>query len=162
MRIVKFSTRRPVTVFVFTMATVVFGLVAFRDLAVDLLPEITYPSLTIRTLYEGAAPSEVENLVTRPVEKSDGVVNGVLRASSRSRAGVSEITLEFGWDTNMDMAALDVRERLDFVELPDAVSNPILLRYDPSLDPVIRIGMSGDDDLIRLRRVAEQEEKDGK
>ena len=157
MRIVKFSTRRPVTVFVFTMATVVFGLVAFRDLAVDLLPEITYPSLTIRTLYEGAAPSEVENLVTRPVENSVGVVNGVLRASSSSRAGVSEITLEFGWDTNMDMAALDVRERLDFVELPDAVSNPILLRYDPSLDPVIRIGMSGDDDLIRLRRVAEQE-----
>ena len=82
MRIVKFSTRRPVTVFVFTMATVVFGLVAFRDLAVDLLPEITYPSLTIRTLYEGAAPSEVENLVTRPVENSVGVVNGVLRASS--------------------------------------------------------------------------------
>ena len=81
MRIVKFSTRRPVTVFVFTMATVVFGLVAFRDLAVDLLPEITYPSLTIRTLYEGAAPSEVENLLTRPVENSVGVVNGVLRAS---------------------------------------------------------------------------------
>jgi len=157
MRIVKFSTRRPVTVFVFTMATVVFGLVAFRDLAVDLLPEITYPSLTIRTLYEGAAPSEVENLVTRPVENSVGVVNGVLKANSNSRAGVSEITLEFDWDTNMDMAALDVRERLDFVELPDEVGSPILLRYDPSLEPVIRIGISGDDDLIRLRRVAERE-----
>ncbi len=157
MRIIEFSTRRPVTVFVFTMAAVVFGLVAFRDLAVDLLPEITYPSLTIRTDYEGAAPAEVESLVTRPVENAVGVVNGVVKASSSSRADVSEVTLEFSWGIDMDMAALDVRERLDLVELPDDAANPILLRYDPSLDPVMRIGVSGDGDLVRLRLLAEQE-----
>ncbi len=157
MKIIEFSTRRPVTVFVFSAAAVVFGVVAFRDLAVDLLPEITYPSLTIRTEYEGAAPAEVESLVTRPVENAVGVVNNVVKASSSSRADISEVTLEFTWGTSMDMAALDVRERLDLVVLPDDAAKPILLRYDPSLDPVLRIGVSGDDDLIRLRLSAERE-----
>ena len=70
MRIVDFSTRRPVTVIVFSAAAVVFGLVAFDDLAVDLLPEITYPSLTVRTEYEGVAPTEVEALITKPLENA--------------------------------------------------------------------------------------------
>ena len=159
MRIVDFSIRRPVTVFVFSAAAVVFGLVAFDDLAVDLLPEITYPSLTVRTEYEGVAPTEVEALITKPLENAVGVVNNVVKVSSSSRMNVSEIILEFGWDTNMDLAALDVRERLDVVELPDDADRPILLRYDPSLDPVMRIGLYGDDDLIRVRLVAEQEVK---
>ena len=159
MRIVDFSIRRPVTVIVFSAAALVFGLVAFDDLAVDLLPEITYPSLTVRTEYEGVAPTEVEALITKPLENAVGVVNNVVKVSSSSRMNVSEITLEFGWDTNMDLAALDVRERLDLVELPDDAGRPILLRYDPSLDPVMRIGLYGDDDLIRMRLVGEQEVK---
>ncbi|MFQ5790766.1 MAG: efflux RND transporter permease subunit, partial [Acidobacteriota bacterium] len=159
MTLVDFSIRRPVTVFVFALAAVVFGLVAFDDLAVDLLPEITYPSLTVRTELEGAAPAEVESLVTRTVENAVGVVNNVVQVSSSSRTNVSEVTLEFGWDTNMDMAALDVRERLDLIELPEEAGRPVLLRYDPSLDPIMRIGLYGDEDLIRLRLIADQEVK---
>ncbi len=159
MRIVDFSTRRPVTILVFFIAAVVFGLVAFRDLAVDLLPEITYPSLTVRTEFEGTAPSEVESLITKPVENAVGVVNNVVRSVSSSRSDTSEVTLEFGWDTNMDMAALDVRERLDLVVLPDEAQRPVLLRYDPSLDPIMRLGLFGDEDLIRLRLIGEQEVK---
>jgi len=74
MRIILFSTRRPVTVFIFSVAAVVFGLVAFRQLATDLLPDITYPSLTVRTIYEGTAPIEVESLITRPIENAVGVL----------------------------------------------------------------------------------------
>ena len=136
-----------------------FGGVAFRDLAVDLLPEITYPSLTVRTEFEGTAPSEVESLITKPVENAVGVVNNVVRVVSSSRSDISEVTLEFGWGTNMDMAALDVRERLDLVVLPDDAGRPVLLRYDPSLDPIMRLGLYGDDDLIRLRLIGEQEVK---
>ncbi len=117
MTIVDFSIRRPVTVFVFMLAAVVFGLVAFDDLAVDLLPEITYPSLTVRTEFDGAAPAEVESLITKTVENAVGVVNNVVLVTSSSRADQSEVTLEFGWGTNMDMAALDVRERLDILQL---------------------------------------------
>jgi HAE1 family hydrophobic/amphiphilic exporter-1 len=159
MKIVDFSTRRPVTILVFFIAAVVFGVVAFRDLAVDLLPEITYPSLTIKTEFEGTAPSEVESLISKPVENAVGVVNNVVRVISSSRSDTSEVTLEFGWDTNMDMAALDVRERLDLVVLPDEAQRPVLLRYDPSLDPIMRLGLSGGEDLIRLRLIGEQEVK---
>ena len=157
MKIVNFSTRRPVTILVFFIAAVVFGVVAFRDLAVDLLPEITYPSLTVKTEFEGTAPSEVESLITKPIETAVGVVNNVVRVISSSRSDTSEVTLEFGWDTNMDMAALDVRERLDMVVLPDDAERPVLLRYDPSLDPIMRLGLYGDEDLIRLRLIGEQD-----
>jgi HAE1 family hydrophobic/amphiphilic exporter-1 len=157
--IVDFSIRRPVTVFVFMLAMVVFGLVAFDDLAVDLLPEITYPSLTVRTEFDGAAPAEVESLITKTVENAVGVVNNVVLVTSSSRADMSEVTLEFGWDTDMDMAALDVRERLDLIQLPDIAGRPVLLRYDPSLDPIMRIGIYGDDDLVRMRLIAELEVK---
>jgi HAE1 family hydrophobic/amphiphilic exporter-1 len=159
MKIVDFSTRRPVTVAVFALAGIIFGLVAFRDLAVDLLPDISYPSLTVRTELEGAAPSEIETLLTRPVENAVGVVNGVASVRSSSRADRSEVTLEFGWGTNMDFAALDVRERLDMLQLPDDAVRPILLRYDPSLDPVMRIGLTGDEELVRLRLIGEREVK---
>ncbi len=160
MRVVSFATRRPVTVFIFALAAVVFGGVAFRDLAVDLLPDITYPSLTVQTGYEGAAPVEMETLITRPVEDAVGVVNGVNRVISSSRADISEVTLEFSWGTNMDFASLDVRERLDQVRLPVAADRPVLLRYDPSLDPILRMGLAGGgSDLIALRLLAEEDLK---
>ncbi len=159
MSVVAFSTRRPVTVFIFALAAVVFGAVAFRDLAVDLLPDITYPSLTVETEYLGAAPTEIEALITRPIENAVGVVNNVVRVTSSSRSDTSEVTLEFAWGTDMDFASLDVRERLDMVRLPVDAEKPVLLRFDPSLDPVLRIGLTGDDDLVRLRLVAEEEVK---
>jgi HAE1 family hydrophobic/amphiphilic exporter-1 len=159
MKIVDLSIRRPVTVFIFSVAAVVFGIVAFRNLAVNLLPDISYPSLTVRTTYEGTAPVEIESLLTRPIENAVGVVNNVVRVTSSSRAEVSEVTLEFAWDTNMDFAALDVRDRLDRVRLPLDAELPVLLKYDPSLDPIMRIGLFGSDDLARLRFLSEEDIK---
>ena len=159
MKLIEFSTRRPVSVFIFAVAAVVFGAVAFNDLATDLLPDISYPSVAVRTTYEGAAPLEVESLISRPVENAVGVVNNVVRVISSSRADVSEVTLEFAWDTNMDLAALDVRERLDMLQLPVDAERPILLRYDPALDPILRLGLYGEADLVRLRLIAEEQVK---
>jgi HAE1 family hydrophobic/amphiphilic exporter-1 len=159
LKLIEFSTRRPVSVFIFAVAAVVFGLVAFNDLATDLLPDITYPSLTVRTTYDGAAPLEIESLITRPVENAVGVVTNVVRVASSSRTDVGEVTLEFGWGTNMDLAALDVRERLDLLMLPADADRPILLRYDPALDPIMRLGLSGEDDLVRLRLIADEQVK---
>jgi HAE1 family hydrophobic/amphiphilic exporter-1 len=158
-KIVDLSIRRPVTVFIFSVAAVVFGIVAFRNLAVNLLPDISYPSLTVRTTYEGTAPVEIESLLTRPIENSVGVVNNVVRVTSSSRADVSEVTLEFAWNTNMDFAALDVRDRLDRVRLPSDAELPVLLKYDPSLDPIMRIGLYGSDELARLRFLGEEDIK---
>lgn len=159
MKIVDLSIRRPVTVFIFAVAAVIFGAVAFSNLAVNLLPDITYPSLTISTTYEGTAPIEIESLLTRPIENAVGVVNNVVRVTSSSRADVSEVTLEFAWDTDMDFASLDVRDRLDRVRLPLDAEAPILLRFDPSLDPIMRVGVHGSDDLAQLRFMAEEDLK---
>ncbi|MGB5398938.1 MAG: efflux RND transporter permease subunit, partial [Thermoanaerobaculia bacterium] len=127
MKLIEFSTRRPVSIIIFAAAAVVFGLVAFSQLATDLLPDINYPSLTVQTTFEGTAPIEVESLITRPVENAVGVVNNVVRVISSSRTDVSEVTLEFSWGTNMDLAALDVRERLDVLQLPADADRPLLL-----------------------------------
>src|SRR5687768_18582952 len=94
-----------------TIAVVLFGLVAFQRLPINLLPDLSYPSLTIETKFAGAAPAEVETLVTRPVEEAVGVLAGVRRINSRSRPGLSQVTLEFEWGREMSLASLDVRQR---------------------------------------------------
>lgn len=156
---IKTAMGRPVTVSMFVVAVILFGLVSLDRLALNLLPDISYPSLTIQTDYEDAAPEEVESLVTQPIEESVGVIPGLTRISSISRSGQSEVTLEFNWDTNMDLAILDVREKLDFVTFPRDVRKPVILRFDPSRDPILRVRLAGDMDLRQLRYFAEKELK---
>ncbi|MGQ9632268.1 MAG: efflux RND transporter permease subunit [bacterium] len=159
MKIVEFSTKRPVTVVMFTAAIVIFGLISFNNLAINLLPDIAFPTLTIRTEYPGSAPGEVENLISKPIEEAVGVVGGVVRVSSISRAGLSDVIIEFNWGTNMDFAAIDIREKLDGVNLPKDAKKPVLLRFDPSLDPIMRISLYGDENLVALRLLAEEDIK---
>src|SRR5262245_8229264 len=156
MRLVEGSINRPVTVFMITLGVVLFGLVAGGRLAVDLLPDISYPSLTVRTDLPDAAPGDVEQFVTRPIEEGVGVVPGLVRMHSVSRPGQSEVTLEFGTSTRMDLASLSVREKLDLVTLPREAKRPAILRFDPSLDPILRIRMAGGGNLQRLRRIADR------
>jgi HAE1 family hydrophobic/amphiphilic exporter-1 len=153
--LIRNAVARPVTVGMAALAAVVFGLVSLGRLDVGLLPDIRYPTLTVQTELPGSAPVDVENLVTRPLEEAVGVVPGLRQVHSISQTGLSRITLEFDWGTPMDYAGLDVREKLDLVRLPDDASLPVLLKYDPSLDPVLRIGLWGDLPLQRVRTVAE-------
>ena len=156
MRVIELSLRRRVTVAMAAIAVSLFGGVAFTRLPVNLLPDISYPSLTIETRFPGAAPSEVESLVTRPIEEAVGIVAGVQRLESVSRPGLSQVTLEFGWERDMDFASLDVRQKLDLVTLPRQVGKPILQRFDPENDPVLRLYLTGTDDLFLLRYVGEE------
>ncbi|MEW6367047.1 MAG: efflux RND transporter permease subunit [Acidobacteriota bacterium] len=156
MKIAEISIRRPVTVGMITVAVLMFGLVAFGRLPLNLLPDISYPSLTVETKYSQAAPNEVENLVTKPIEEAVAVVSGVQRITSRSRAGVSEVIMEFGWGTNMDFASLDVREKIDLVQLPRDSEKPNVLRFDPSNDPILRVILSGGSNLVELRLFADK------
>ncbi len=109
MKIVEFSTRRRVTVVMFMATLVIFGLISYKRLPINLLPDISYPTLTVRTEYPGAAPSEIENLISKPIEDAVSVISDVIRVSSRSRSDVSEVVIEFVWKTNMDFASMDVR-----------------------------------------------------
>jgi HAE1 family hydrophobic/amphiphilic exporter-1 len=144
--LVAFAVHRRVTVIMVSLAVVAFGVVGYSRLAVDLLPDIHYPSLTVQTELADAAPAEVENLVTRPVEEAVGVLRGLQSIHSVSRSGVSEVTLEFDWDSNMDVLSMDVRERLDRLVLPQGAESPLVLRFDPSLDPIVRVALSGGGD----------------
>jgi HAE1 family hydrophobic/amphiphilic exporter-1 len=161
-----FTVRRPVAVLMVAIAAVVFGFFSYGRLPVTLMPELTYPTLTVRTEYPGAAPEEVENDVSRPVEEALGVVSGLRRISSISRAGISDVVLELSWDTEVHQATQDVLERLDLVFLPDDAERPLILHYDPSLDPVMELSLAGEGDryageegLRRLRRLADLQVK---
>jgi len=156
MGIVEFSLKRRVTVSMTAVALLIFGVVAFTRLPINLLPDISYPSLTIETRFPGAAPTEVESLVSRPIEEAVGVVAGVQRLTSVSRPGLSQVTLEFDWDRNMDFASIDVREKLDLVVLPRETDKPVLLRFDPSNEPILRLYVAGGENLYQLRYVAEE------
>jgi HAE1 family hydrophobic/amphiphilic exporter-1 len=159
MNIVDVAVKRPVTVWMFTFAILLFGMVSLSRLALNLLPELSYPSLTVRTDYAGAAPGEIEQLVSKPIEETVGVVKGVRTVTSISKAGQSDVLLEFEWGTEMDMASLEVREKLDVLQLPLDVSKPTLLRFNPSLDPIIRFGFGAVDvaDDTQIAAVGETE-----
>ncbi|BDM63974.1 hypothetical protein NFHSH190041_14260 [Shewanella sp. NFH-SH190041] len=137
MTLINTAVKRPVAVWMMMLAIMLFGMVSFSRLAIKLLPDLSYPTLTIRTLYSGAAPIEIEQLVSKPVEEAVGIVKGLRKLSSISRAGMSDVMLEFEWGTDMDMAALDVREKLDILMLPLDIEPPLLLRFNPNLDPII-------------------------
>ncbi len=138
------------------LAAVVFGFVSLDRLRLKLLPDISYPTLTVQTEYPDAAPMEVENFVTRPLEEAVGVISGLRTLQSVSKPGLSEITLEFTWKTRMDYVALDVRDKIDLIELPKECSQPVILRYDPSLDPIMRVGIYGSGNLVKLRYIADR------
>ncbi|MBN2135535.1 MAG: efflux RND transporter permease subunit [Acidobacteria bacterium] len=159
MKIIDLSLKKPVTITMFITAVVVFGMFSIGRLPINLLPDISYPTLTIRTDYPGAAPAEVENLVSRPIEEAVGAVTNLQRVSSVSRPEQSDVVLEFDWETDMDMASLEVREKLDLIQLPDTTSKPVLLKFDPSLDPIMRVGVYGESDRIKLRILTENKIK---
>jgi HAE1 family hydrophobic/amphiphilic exporter-1 len=156
LRSIDFSVRRPVTVSMFTVAVVLFGLVSFQRLPINLLPDLSYPSLTVETRFSGAAPAEVESLVTRKVEEAVGILAGVQRISSRSRPGLSQVMLEFAWGRDMSLASLDVRQKVDLVVLPKEAEKPAILRFDPASDPILRLYLTDGSNLYRLRYVAEE------
>jgi HAE1 family hydrophobic/amphiphilic exporter-1 len=167
MSLVEFSTRRRVTVAMVTFTFVLFGLIALGSLKVNLLPDLSYPTLTVRTEYTGAAPAEIETLISEPLEESLGVVKNLRKIKSVSRTGQSDVVLEFAWGTDMDQAGLEVRDKLELLRLPLEAKSPVVLRFNPSTEPIMRLGLvlpekvtgSRQAQLIQLRRFAEEDLK---
>jgi len=141
MRLIDFATRRRVTIVMCMVALCMFGLVSLSRMKVNLLPDLSYPTLTVRTELTGAAPLEIENLITRPVEEAVGIIRNVRQVRSVSRSGQSDVILEFLWGTDMDLAGIEVREKIDLLQLPLEAERPLLLRFDPSSEPVMRLAL---------------------
>ncbi|MBE2291288.1 MAG: efflux RND transporter permease subunit, partial [Xanthomonadaceae bacterium] len=167
--LIEFATRRRVTVAMATVTLVLFGLISLSSLRVELLPDLSYPTLTVRTDYEGAAPAEVETLISQPAEEALGVVKGLRKLKSVSRTGQSDVVLEFAWGTDMQQAGLDVRDKMETLQLPLDAKPPVLLRFNPSTQPIMRLALSskqedGDESdavrrLMELRRYADEDLK---
>ena len=151
------------------IAAAVFGVVSYLRLPLNLMPDLSYPTLTVRTEVNGYAPQEVESQISRPIEEQLATTEGIVELESRSRAGISDVVLEFAWGTDMDDATQSVRERIQTIQLPQDARRPLILRYDPSQDPIHRIALSvdpeatdaprGEDALFVLRELADRQVK---
>ncbi|MGE5623839.1 MAG: efflux RND transporter permease subunit, partial [Methanocella sp.] len=139
MNIAEFSVKRRITTAMVYVAIVLLGLFAASRLAVDLMPELAFPSLSASVSYAGAAPEEIEKLITIPVEQAISTVGGVVGMNSVSQEGSSRVTLSFKWGTDLNAAANDVRASLERVRsrLPAEADPPRVFRFDPSQMPIM-------------------------
>ncbi len=157
MSIPRTSTRRPVAVAMLVLAVVLLGAISYVRLPIDLLPDVSFPRLVVHTGYPDVAPAEVERLVTERIESQAAAVPGVEKVTSVSQEGVSLVTLRFAWGTDMDFAALNVRERLDNIRdaLPETAERPTILRVDPQAEPILTVSVAGGRDLWQTKEIAE-------
>jgi HAE1 family hydrophobic/amphiphilic exporter-1 len=159
MSIPRMAIHRPVTMFMISGVVILLGVMSLSRLPVDLLPDVTYPSLTIRVSYPGVGPLEMEELVTRPIEQAVSATSGVERLESTSSEGSSRVSLNFAWGTDLNEAADDVRNRLDRVRgrLPDEADPPVMFKFDANAMPIMGIGVEGNFDRVTLREMAEHD-----
>lgn len=154
MSIPEFSVTRRVTVLMLILIVTLFGVISFFNIGQDLFPDIEYPVLAVLTQYEGASSREIEKLVTKPLEEAASTLKDVTRVTSVSREGVSVITIEYNWGTNVDLAAEDARSQLGIIKalLPEDCQDPLVLKFDPTMMPVLMMGATGMNDRYGLRK----------
>lgn len=159
MRISRFSVHRPIFTIMVVLIVVLLGTVSLLRLPLDLMPDISYPTLSISCRYENAGPEEIEELVTRPLEQALSAVPGVEELTSISAEGQGTVRVMFSWGTNLDAAASDIRDRLDRVvgRLPEDADRPTLRKFDLASFPVLILGASSNLDPIQMRQIIEDQ-----
>lgn len=153
------AVRRPVTTYMAVLIVLILGAVSILKIPVELMPEITFPTVTINTQYENVSPGEIETLITEPVEKAVSSVAGVEEVSSVSVEGRSQVRVSFVWGTDLDSAVSDLREKLDGIrdDLPQDAKVPVISKYDVNASPIMFIGIAGDMDDVALRTLVENQ-----
>ena len=149
------SVERPIFTTMIVLIVLILGGLALSRLPVDLMPDITYPTLSISTSYGNASPEEVEQLITRQIEQAVAAVPGVQTITSESGEGNSIVRLSFNWGTDLNEASNDLRDRLDRVigSLPEGASRPALRKFDLSAMPIMEVGVTSSLDPLDLRNL---------
>ena len=157
MSVPRFAIHRPVTMFMVSAIIVLLGSISLTRLPVDLLPDVSYPSLTVRVGYGGVGPVEIEELIIRPLEQSLAAVPGLEQINSTASEGSGTVRLSFAWGTELNEAADEVRTRVDRIRgrLPDEADAPTIFKFDSNASPIIGLGVEGDFDRVALRELAE-------
>ncbi len=156
---------RPITAIILILAAFIFGSLALNELSVDLLPEVDSPNLVVRTDWQGASPREIETRINERLEAVLSTVPGIGQVHGFAMQGQSVIYLNFRWGHNMDLAFLNVREKLDQVQyiLPGQASRPQLIFNTTADEPVAVLAVTAKDrpnelfeTRLSLKRWAEQ------
>ncbi len=140
----KTAVNRPITFMMISIILIGFGLYGLNNLRLNLYPDVSFPTITVYSTYEGVAPEDIEALITRQIEESVGSISGVRRVRSLSSQGSSVVKLNFNWGTDLFIAETEVRKRLDMIRrsLPDDVDQPIVFSYDPNDEPVLVLALT--------------------
>ncbi|MDR1045105.1 MAG: efflux RND transporter permease subunit [Candidatus Adiutrix sp.] len=153
------SIKRPVFTVMVTLIVVTLGTFSLGKIRLDLMPEMTYPVITVSTEYENASPREIEELITKPLEQAVAAITGVEEIYSTSQEGMSRISIKFTWEHNLDEATNDIRDRVDRVirRLPDDAERPLLRKFDTAAAPVMFLGIASNLHPVRLKQFVEDE-----
>ncbi len=140
----RMAIRKPVTTLMVLIMVLIIGIVGLSGLKMDLMPNVDIPIAIVNTTYVGAAPSEIETLVTKPLEETLSTISNVDTITSTSMENASIVVVQFVDGVNLDMATLDMREKIDLVKptLPDDASDPMVLKIDMSMLSTIMVGIS--------------------
>nr|WP_295900542.1 efflux RND transporter permease subunit [uncultured Bdellovibrio sp.] len=144
MSLPKISISRPIFITCVTIALVVVGWASFKSMSVDLFPDVSIPVVTVQTTYRGAGPSEIETLVSRPIEEEVSTISGIKRLTSKSLEGVSQVIVEFNSTVDVKYAEQQVRDKVNIAKpkLPDEVDDPVIKKFDPSDTPIIMVSLT--------------------
>ena len=158
MKLPGISVKHPVTTSMVFLALLILGLVSLSQLGLELLPDISFPTVVVFTPYPGVGPEEIESSISEPIEDAVSTLNGVERISSASSEGVSMVVINFTWRTNMDTIVSEIREKVTAIEddLPAAAERPAIVRFNPEFLPSIVLNVSSRTSGLDLRRLAEE------
>jgi HAE1 family hydrophobic/amphiphilic exporter-1 len=156
------SVKRPVAMGSLIIALALLGINAYRKMGLELMAKVDLPYITITTLYPGASPTEIEADIAKRIEDQVVAIDGLKHVSSTCMENVCQTLLEFNLDVNVDIAATDVRERIDLVraEFPEGVEDPQILKYDVNAKPIIQLALTGQVPIDELFDYADNTLKD--
>lgn len=159
MKIYETSVKKPISTALIFVAVIVFGLFSLNNLAIDQLPEMDLPSISVITTYTGANAEDVENNITRRIEDGLNTVSNLKEITSKSSDGVSLVSLEFEWGTNLDEASNDIRDALGRLSeyMPEDAEDPILFRFNSSLMPIMSFSITADESYPALNKILEEQ-----
>jgi len=159
MTLPRFSVSKPVTVMMMFLSILLIGGVCLTQLPVDLLPEMDLPAISVVTMYEGAAPEDVETKVTEPLERFLSTVPELKHVTSKSKEGMSVIALTFQWGTDLDTRANEVRDSVGMAKiyLPDEVDEPRVMKFDIARYPIMVYGATARESFPKLEDILKDE-----
>lgn len=159
MSLTRLAVHRPISTLMASLVLVMLGCVSLSQLAVDLMPDIQNPSISVITIYEGAGPNEAETLITRPIEQTLSSVSGIENILSSSMEGSSTVRLQFQWGTDLTLAINEVRDALNKLRnsLPEGAEDPYIRHFDVADRPIIYLGLNSELDPITLSQLTENQ-----